>query len=104
MDRNHFGAEGVTALADAAESGALKLLTCLSLSGNAIGDESLKAFAKATADDEVLPKLAELYLCETGVSGPSTPALPTMPRPGSMIVSGMRLPKCLRSAEKIAWP
>jgi hypothetical protein len=27
-----------------------------------------------------------------------TPALPTMPRPGSMIVSGMRLPKCLRSA------
>ena len=30
------------------------------------------------------------------------PALPTMPRPGSMMVSGMRLPKCLRSALKIA--
>jgi len=32
------------------------------------------------------------------------PALPTMPRPGSMIVSGMRLPKCLRNALKIAEP
>ena len=33
-----------------------------------------------------------------------TPALPTMPRPGSMIVSGSALPKCLRNAEKMAWP
>src|SRR6188472_3420128 len=29
------------------------------------------------------------------------PALPTMPRPGSMMVSGIWLPKCLRSARKI---
>ena len=69
LDRNHFGPDGVKALVDAAESGALKLLTCLSLSGNPIGDESVKYFAKAAADDEVLPKLAELHLCETGVSG-----------------------------------
>ncbi len=33
-----------------------------------------------------------------------TPALPTMPRPGSMMVSGMRLPKCLRRASKMALP
>src|SRR6185295_828752 len=32
------------------------------------------------------------------------PALPTMPRPGSMIVSGIWLPKCLRSARKIDRP
>jgi hypothetical protein len=30
-----------------------------------------------------------------------TPALPTMPRPGSMIVSGMRLPKWVRRASRI---
>src|SRR5579871_6790109 len=33
-----------------------------------------------------------------------TPALPTMPRPGSMMVSGIWLPKCLRSARKIERP
>src|SRR2546430_12961447 len=32
------------------------------------------------------------------------PALPTMPRPGSMMVSGIWLPKCLRSARKIDRP
>ncbi len=32
------------------------------------------------------------------------PALPTMPRPGSMIVSGIWLPKCALSAAKIACP
>src|SRR5664279_5933761 len=32
------------------------------------------------------------------------PALPTMPRPGSMMVSGIWLPKCLRSERKIDRP
>src|ERR1700753_839167 len=32
------------------------------------------------------------------------PALSTMPRPGSMMVSGIWLPKCLRSARKIDRP
>src|SRR5450756_1779488 len=32
------------------------------------------------------------------------PAFPTMPRPGSMMVSGIWLPKCLRSARKIERP
>src|SRR6266478_6637799 len=47
---------------------------------------------------------SSLFLEISTTSVSMTPALPTMPRPGSMMVSGIWLPKCLRSARKIDRP
>ena len=83
----------MAALAEVAEGGALKRLTALSLSGNAVGDVGIKALARVTSDEDILPALSELHLCETQVTGDGGIAAlcdTLMPRTGGC-------PRCGRS-------
>lgn len=49
LTHNAIGPRGAEHLAQAAESGAFKVLTCLALSSNPIGDLGFAAIAKVTA-------------------------------------------------------
>lgn len=75
LSHNAIGAKGAEQLARAAEDGALKELASLVLSSNPIGDRGLGAFAEVTRDDEVLPKLTELHICDTEITDKGLTAL-----------------------------
>ena len=68
LSHNAVGAKGGELLFRAAEDGALKELTSLVLSSNPIGDHGLSALAEVARDDEVLPKLGELHICDTEIT------------------------------------
>ena len=59
----------------AANGGAMALLTCMVLTHNPIGDSGVEALAKVAADDDVLPLLKELHLRETATSQAGVAAL-----------------------------
>ena len=71
LNDNNIGDAGLTALAEAVESGALASLESLFLNGNGIGDEGMSALAKAITPDKdgkgALDKL-EVSLCPTALS------------------------------------
>jgi hypothetical protein len=75
LAHNAIGPAGAEHLAQAAEGGALKVLVCLGLSGNPICDGGVKAIAQVAKDDEVLPSLGELHLCDTKVTEAGVTAL-----------------------------
>src|SRR4051794_16801080 len=75
---------------------------------NRVADRLVHGLGEAAelADVEIDPARIVLValLRDQHHFGLDDPRIPTMPRPGSMMVSGIWLPKCLRSARKIDRP
>ena len=88
LEHNLLGSEAAECLAKAAADGAAGVngLSCLTLSGNPIGDGGFAAIASVCQDDEVWPRLTDLHLCATGVGDKGLCALAEtlMPKCGGL--------------------